>query len=72
MTGKNVGEIMLKALTLVASSLSTDVTDLNCGEDYDEVILSYDWRTHRSSGASRRFGGGQGSLYIVKPRAKSA
>ncbi len=65
-TGKNVGEMMVQALNEVANHLSKNFSDLIAGEDYEEAILSYDWRTHQSSGPVQGFMDGQGRLYIVK------
>ncbi|HAK58879.1 MAG TPA: hypothetical protein DCO77_00640 [Nitrospiraceae bacterium] len=71
-TGKNLGEIMLLALGLAAETLSKDAMELVADEDYEEVILSYDWRTHQSKGVSTGFGDGRGKLYLIKPRAQTA
>jgi hypothetical protein len=69
-TGKRGGEVMLQALGMAAEKLSKDVSEMVPGEDYEEFVLSYDWRTHRSSGISRGFMDGSGSIYIVKARQK--
>ena len=69
-TSKNVGEMMVQALGIVAEKLSKDMSDLVAGEDYDDAVLSYDWRTHRSSGISKSFMDGYGRLYIVKAKQK--
>ena len=69
-TGKRGGEVMLQALNMAAERLSKDVSEMVPGEDYEEFVLSYDWRTHRSSGISRGFMDGSGSIYIVKARQK--
>lgn len=68
-TGKSVGEIMVHGLGMVAESLSMAMTDLEPGKDYDDVILSYDWRTHRSAGVSTGYMDGYGRLYVIKSRA---
>ena len=65
-TSKNVGEVMIQALGIAASQLSKDTADLIAGEDYDDVVLSYDWRTHRSSGVSKSFMDGYGRLYFIR------
>lgn len=65
-TGKNLGEAMVQALELAARRLSKDVSDMVSGEDYDDVVLSYDMRTHRSSGEARGFMSGHGRLYVLK------
>jgi hypothetical protein len=70
-TSKNVGEVMTQALSVAAERLSKDISALVVGEDYDDVILSYDWRTHRSPGISRGFMDGYGRLYVIKVRHKS-
>ncbi len=69
-TSKNVGEIMLQALSIAAKELSKDVSDLIAGEDYEDEILSYDWRTHRSSGPVKGFMDRYGRLYVIKIKKK--
>lgn len=64
-TGKNLGEAMVQALDLAARELSKDVSDMVAGEDYDDVILGYDLRTHRSSGKARGVMNGHGCLYVL-------
>jgi hypothetical protein len=70
-TGKNVGEIMAQALALAGEALEKDISELQAGVDYEDVILSYDWRTHRSSGVSGGYMDGYGRLYIIKPNKKT-
>jgi len=65
-TSKNVGEVMLQALGIAAGRLSKDVADMVAGEDYEDSILSYDWRRHRSSGEPKSFTDGQARLYLIK------
>ncbi len=65
-TGKNVGEIMVQALDLAAARLSKDSSDMVAGKDYDDTVLSYNWRTHRSSGEPKGFMDGCGRLYVIK------
>jgi len=65
-TGKNVGEVMMQALGIAASQLSKDSADMIAGEDYDDVVVSYDWRTHRSSGVSRSPMDRYGRLYFIR------
>ncbi len=65
-TSKNVGEVMMQALGIAASLLSKDTADWIAGEDYDDVVVSYDWRTHRSPGVSKSFMDGYGRLYFIK------
>jgi len=62
---------MMQALELVASELSKDASELVAGEDYDDAILSYDWRTHRSSGEAKGFADRYGRIYMVKVKKKS-
>jgi hypothetical protein len=69
-TSKNVGEVMVQALGLAAQELSKEVSDMIAGEDYDDVVLSYDWRTHRSSGEPRSFIDRHGRLYFIKGKKK--
>ena len=69
-TSKNLGEVMLQTLGLAAQELSKDVSDMVAGEDYDDVILSYDVRTHRSSGEVKGFMDGHGRLYVLKVKRK--
>lgn len=65
-TGKNVGEIMMQALDLVAARLSKDSSDMIAGVDYEDTVLSYNWRTHRSTGEAKSFMDGCGRLYVIK------
>lgn len=65
-TGKNVGAIMSQLLVMVAESLSKDIGQLAPDVDYQEEILSYDWRNHRSTGVNAGYGDRTGRLYIVK------
>ncbi|OGW29605.1 MAG: hypothetical protein A2X56_09365 [Nitrospirae bacterium GWC2_57_13] len=67
-TGKNVGELMLQALTMMGEALSRGPFDLAQGVDYDEVILSYDWRMHRSLGEPEGYMDGHGRLYMFRER----
>jgi hypothetical protein len=69
-TSKNVGEVMMQALGLAARELSKEASDMIAGEDYDDVVLSYDWRNHRSSGEPKSFGDRYGRLYVVKVKKK--
>lgn len=70
-TGKNLGEAMVQTLELAARELSKDVSDMIAGEDYDDVILSYDLRTHRSSGEAKGFMNGHGRLYVLKVKKRT-
>lgn len=70
-TGKNVGEVMLQALGMAAEKLSKDPSDMAAGQDYEDVILDYNWRTHRSSGEGTGHMGG-GRLYVVKVKQQPA
>ncbi len=65
-TGKNVGEVMMQGLQGAAEELGKDLATLASGEDYQDAILSYDLRTHRSSGVPQGFMDGNGRLYIIK------
>lgn len=67
-TGKDVGEIMVLGLGIVADELAKTFADLVPGEDYEDVILSYDWRTHRSAGISTGYMDGYGRLYVIKAK----
>jgi hypothetical protein len=55
---------MMQGLQIVAEELGRDLATLVSGEDYDDAILAYDWRTHRSSGVPKSFTDGHGRLYI--------
>jgi hypothetical protein len=65
-TSRNVGEAMMQSLQLVAEELGRDMTTLVSGVDYEDEILSYDLRTHRSSGVPKSVMDGHGRLCIVK------
>jgi hypothetical protein len=69
-TGKNVGEVMMQALRLAAEKLGKDMTEMVAGEDYEDTILNYDVRVHRSSGISRGFMDHYGRLYFLKVKRK--
>jgi hypothetical protein len=69
-TGKNVGEVMMQSLDLASRELSKEASDMIPGEDYDDVILSYDWRMHRSSGQPRGGMDRYGRLYVIKAKKK--
>jgi hypothetical protein len=71
-TGKNAGEIMAQALGMAAEALAKNLSELQAGDDYEDVILSYDWRTHRSSGESTGYMDGYGRLYLIKPNKKTS
>ena len=70
-TGKNVGEITAQALGMAAEALAMDISELQPGYDYEDVVLSYDWRTHRSSGVGGGYMDGHGRLYIIRPKKKT-
>jgi hypothetical protein len=65
-TSKNVGEVMMQALGLAADKLSKDISDMIPGEDYQDAILSYDLKLHRSSGEPQGFMDGNARLYMIK------
>ena len=69
-TSKNVGEVMMQALSIAAEKLSKDMSELVAGEDYEDAVLSYNWRTHRSPGISKGFMDGYGRLYVLKVKQK--
>jgi len=69
-TSKNVGEIMMQALGLAAGKLSKDISEMVAGEDYEDAILSYDMKLHRSSGEPKGFMDGNARLYMVKVMKK--
>ena len=69
-TSKNLGEVMAQALGLAAQELSKDISDLVSGEDYEDAILSYDWRTHRSTGEPRGVTDRYGRMYVLKVMKK--
>jgi hypothetical protein len=69
-TGKNVGEVMMQGLGLAAERLSRELTEMVAGEDYDDIVLSYDWRTHRSSGEAKNFADHSGRLYVIRIKKK--
>jgi hypothetical protein len=69
-TSKNVGEVMMQALGIAAEKLSKELSNLVAGEDYEDALLSYDWRTHRSPGISKGFMDGYGRLYVLKVKQK--
>ena len=71
-TGKNVGLMMAQALVAAADILKKEIGDLVPDEDYQDAVLSYDWRNHRSTGVSHGYMDGSGRLYIMKVGKKTA
>ncbi len=71
-TGKDVGSMMAQALNWAADTLGKGVGDLAPDVDYQDAILSYDWRTHRSTGISRGYRDRYSRLYIMKVGKKTA
>jgi len=67
-TSKNVGEVMMQALGIMAAKLSKDVSTMVPDEDYEDIILSYDVRQHRSTGVPTGFMDGSGRLYVIKTK----
>ncbi len=70
-TGKNVGEVMMQALGLAAEKLSKDMGEMVAGEDYEDAVLNYNVRIHRSTGISTGFSDGSGRMYVIKIKGKS-
>jgi len=71
-TGKDVGSMMAQALNWAADALGKGVGDLVPEVDYQDAILSYDWRTHTSTGISRGYMDRYGRLYVMKAGEKTA
>lgn len=71
-TGKNVGLMMAQALVAAADMLEKEIGDLVPDEDYQEAVLGYDWRNHRSTGVSQGYMDGNGRLYIMKVGKRTA
>ncbi len=69
-TGKNLGEVMMQALGMAAEKLLKDMADMVPGEDYEDAVLNYDIRSHRSTGISKGFMDGSGRLYILNIKHK--
>jgi len=57
---------MAQAMGEAAEMLNKGIVDLNADEDYQDRVLSYDWRTHRSAGEVTGYMDGAGRLYILK------
>lgn len=68
-TGKNVGTVMVQALGIAAEALDKSLDEMTPGQDYEDAVLNYDWRTHRSSGISSH-PVGSGSLYIIQVKKR--
>ncbi len=64
-TGKNVGTVMVQALGVAAELLKKKMIEMAPGQDYEDAVLSYDWRTHRSSGDGG-YPDGMGRLYVIR------
>ena len=58
--------MMAQSLNWVADTLGKDVGELVPDVDYQDAILSYDWRTHSSTGISRGYMDRYGRLYVMK------
>lgn len=71
-TGKNVGTLMAHALVVAAEALAKDVSELDPEHDYQEAVLSYDWRTHRSAGVAQGYMDGHGRMYVLKVMKRTA
>lgn len=69
-TGKNVGTVMAQALTMAADRLGKKVSELDPERDYEDDVLSYDARTHRSIGRVTGYMDGYGRLYLMRVRTK--
>ena len=67
-TGKNVGTVMAQALIMAADMLRKKVSDLDPESDYEDAVLSYDYRTHRSTGKVTGYMDGYGRLYMMRVR----
>jgi len=65
-TNKNVGEVMMQALGMASAKVAKDISEMVAGVDFDDEILSYDIRNHRSTGPSRGFAERSGRLYVLK------
>jgi hypothetical protein len=65
-TGKNVGLMMAQALVAAAEIMNKEIVDLVPDEDYQDAVLNYDWRNHRSTGVSHGYMDGSGRLYVMK------
>jgi hypothetical protein len=61
---------MVQGLALAAEELSRDVAGIVPGEDYDDMVLNYDWRTHRSSGEATHQVDRGGRLYVIRVKKK--
>ncbi len=64
--------MMAQALNWAADALGKSVGDLIPEVDYQDAILSYDWRTHSSTGISRGYMDRYGRLYVMKTSEKTA
>lgn len=71
-TGKGVGEVMSQGLGLVADQLAKQVGELIPDDDYEDAVMRYDMRTHRSGGMERGFADGYGRMYFIKAKKKAA
>jgi hypothetical protein len=71
-TNRGVGELMAQALALAAEQVSREASDLAADEDYEDVVLNYDIRRHRSSGVNRGFADGRGRMYVLKLKTKTS
>ncbi len=57
---------MMQGLALAADELSRDLAGIVAGEDYEDMVLNYDWRTHRSSGEAKHSVDRSGRLYVIR------
>lgn len=69
-TGKNVGEVMVHGLQMVANELGKDLTLLVEGEDYEDTVLIYDLKRHESPGPAGNMIDGNARMYVIRSRKK--
>lgn len=65
-TGKNLGEVIMQALTLIAEEQAKEISEMVEGQDYEEMVLNYNWKTHRSTGEPKSFMDGSSRLYVIR------
>lgn len=67
-TGKNVGEVMVQGLQMVADELGKDLTMLDPDLDYEDSVLIYDLKHHASAGPAGNLIDGNARMYVIRSK----
>ncbi len=67
-TGKNVGEAMVSGLRMIAQDLGTEIALLDPDFDYEDAVLRYDVKQHRTLGSAGNIIDCFGRMYVIRIR----